>query len=110
MNITAGKLRGYQQLSNEQDIFTVVAFDHRDVFVETLSQTIGVPEATWAQVVAEKIRICQALAPYASSVMLDPLYSVGPVLTAGVLPGSVGFVAARENDPASPRPDFGETS
>ena len=36
--LSLGKIRCLQQLTNEFGVFTVVAFDHRDVFVETLSK------------------------------------------------------------------------
>jgi tagatose-1,6-bisphosphate aldolase len=85
-----------QQLTNEFGVFAMTAFDHRDAFVATLSQTLGVPEASWEMVAAEKIRIAQVLAPHSSGVLLDPLYSAGPVLSSGALPGRVGFAVARE--------------
>ena len=97
MNILPlGKIHCMQQLTNELGVFTMVAFDHRDVFVEALSKTLGVDQATWQTVVEEKRRIAQALAPHASAVLLDPLYSAGPVITGGALPKSTGFAVARE--------------
>lgn len=94
--LSLGKIRCFQQLTNEFGVFTMVAFDHRDAFVASLSQTLGVAEASWDMVVAEKIRIARALAPHASAVLLDPLYSAGPVLVSGALPARTGFVVARE--------------
>ena len=94
--LSLGKIRCFQQLTNEFGVFAMVAFDHRDVFVDTLSQTLGVEQAAWSVVVAEKERIARALAPHASAVLLDPLYSAGPVLAAGALPGNVSFAVARE--------------
>lgn len=95
-SLSLGKIRCLQQLTNERGIFTMVAFDHRDAFVATLSKTLGGAEASWDKVASEKIRIARALAPHASGVLLDPLYSVGPILAAGALPGTVGFAVARE--------------
>lgn len=94
--LSLGKIRCLQQLTNEFGVFTMAAFDHRDVFVETLSQTLGVKQAAWDVVAAEKIRIARALAPHASAVLLDPFYSAGPVIASGVLPGRTGFAVARE--------------
>ena len=94
--LSLGKIRCMQQLTNEFGIFTMIAFDHRDVFVEALSQTLGVAQTTWRTVVAEKNRIAQALAPHASAVLLDPLYSAGPVIAGGFLPQGTGFAVARE--------------
>lgn len=94
--LSLGKIHCFQQLTNEVGVFTMAAFDHRDVFVETLSQTLGVEQAAWDIVAAEKIRIARAVAPHASGVLLDPLYSAGPVIASGVLPGRTGFAIARE--------------
>ncbi|MCB0163000.1 MAG: hypothetical protein KDI79_02165, partial [Anaerolineae bacterium] len=77
--LSLGKIHCFQQLTNEFKVFTMAAFDHRDAFVASLSQMLGVAEADWETVAAEKIRIAKALAPHASAVLLDPLYSAGPV-------------------------------
>ncbi len=94
--LSLGKIRCMQQLTNEFGVFAVAAFDHRDGFVAALTQTLGEVEVSWQRIAAEKIRIAQALGPHSSGVLLDPLYSAGPVITAGALPGNVGFAVARE--------------
>lgn len=94
--LSLGKIRCLQQLTNEVGVFSMAAFDHRDVFVEALSRTIGVEQAAWETVVAEKIRIARALAPHASAILLDPLYSAGPVIAGGALPKQTGLAVARE--------------
>lgn len=94
--LSLGKIRCLQQLTNDFGVFTMTAFDHRDVFVAALSQTLGVERVDWGTVAAEKIRIARALAPHASAILLDPLYSAGPVVASGVLPGSTAFAVARE--------------
>lgn len=91
-----GKIRCFDQLTNQAGVFTMVAFDHRDVFVAELSRTLGVEQADWATVAAEKIRLARALGPHASAVLLDPLYSAGPVLAEGALPSYTGLAVARE--------------
>lgn len=94
--LSLGKIRCLQQLTNEAGIFTMTAFDHRDAFVAALSKTLGVAEADWGTVAAEKTRIARALAPHASAVVLDPLYSAGPVVASGALPSGTAFAVARE--------------
>ena len=44
--LSLGKMRCLQQLPSEFGVFTMAAFDHRDVFVEALSQTLGVEKAS----------------------------------------------------------------
>jgi len=94
--LSLGKIRCLQQLTNELGVFTIIAFDHRDDFAAVLRKTLGVESADWDLVVAEKIRIAHALTPHASAVLLDPVYSAGPVITSGVLPDSTGFAVALE--------------
>lgn len=95
--LSLGKIRCMQQLTTDSGVFAVTAFDHRDSFVTALGQTLGVAQVPWETVVAEKIRIARALGPHSSGVLLDPLYSAGPVLAEpGALPGRVGLVVARE--------------
>jgi tagatose 1,6-diphosphate aldolase len=94
--LSLGKIRGLQQVANEAGVITMVAFDHRDSFVEVLRQTLKVEPLPWETVAAEKVRIARALAPFASSVLLDPLYGAGPVIASQVLPGKVAFAVARE--------------
>ncbi len=107
--LSLGKIRCLQQLSNRFGVFTVAALDHRDVFVDSLSQTFGVEQADWDTVVAEKIRIAKALAPYSSAVLLDPLYSVGPVIANNILPAETAFAAALEKSSYSDQ-DAGRTT
>ena len=66
--LSLGKVRCLQQLTNELGIFTIIAFDHRDDFVATLSTTLDVDQLDWKLVSAEKIRIAHALAPHASAI------------------------------------------
>jgi tagatose-1,6-bisphosphate aldolase len=94
--LSLGKIRCMQQLTNDFGIFAMTAFDHRDSFVEALGKTLGLEHISWERVVAEKIRIAQALAPHSSGVLMDPLYSAGPILTNGALSGRGGFAVARE--------------
>jgi tagatose 1,6-diphosphate aldolase len=95
-SLSLGKIHCFQELTNDSGVFAMVAFDHRDAFVASLNQTLGLAETAWETVAAEKIRIARALAPHVSAVLLDPLYSAGPALASGALPKGVGFAVARE--------------
>lgn len=93
--LSLGKIHCLQQLTNQAGIFTRVAFDHRDAFVAALSQTLGMAKVDWETVTTEKKRIARALAPHANAILLDLLYSAGPVLADGLMPKDVGFAIAR---------------
>lgn len=93
--LTLGKLRGLQQISTERGIFTITALDHRGSFARMVRAALGVTEIAWETVVEVKEQMVRTLAPHSSAILLDPVYGVGP-LVAGVLPGNVGLLFARE--------------
>ena len=94
--LTMGKLRGLQQIANQHGIFTITALDHRGSLVSMLERAFDTNHVAWEAVVAEKARLMQALAPHSSAILLDPLFGVGPMISQGLLPGSVGLLLASE--------------
>lgn len=94
--LTLGKLRGLQQIANDAGIFTITALDHRGSLESMLRRMRGKELLPWGVVVQEKERLTRALAPHSSAVLFDPVYSAGPMLARGVVPGSVGVLVARE--------------
>jgi tagatose 1,6-diphosphate aldolase len=90
-----GKLRGLQALAGRHGVFTVAALDHRDVFVAELASGLG-RRPSWEDVVEAKLQIARALAPHASAVMLDPIYSAAPAVLSGAVPPSTPYVVALE--------------
>ena len=90
-----GKVRGLQALAGSHGVFTVAALDHRDVFVADLASGLGRPPS-WEEVAEAKLQIAGTLAPHASAVMLDPIYSAAPAVLSGVIPPSTPFVVALE--------------
>ncbi len=95
MNISIGKLRGLQQLSNSQGLLTMCAIDHRGALKRALNKEN--PQAvTYQAMVDFKVDLCQAVVPFASADLLDPEFGVAQVISAGVLPGNVGLLVSRE--------------
>ncbi|GAB4451510.1 MAG: hypothetical protein Kow0031_34060 [Anaerolineae bacterium] len=94
--LTLGKLRGLQQIANESGIFTISALDHRGSLEKMLRRMRGEDSLPWAVVVQEKERLTRALASHSSAVLFDPVYSVGPMLARGGVPGSAGLLVACE--------------
>lgn len=95
MQTGIGKLRGLGAVSSEMGVFTILAFDHRQSFARMLpveaGKTIGFDE-----IVAAKSSVVRALAPHASGVLLDPVYSAAQSILDGSLPGKVGLLVAVE--------------
>jgi tagatose 1,6-diphosphate aldolase len=93
--LTIGKIRGLQATSTSQGVFSVLAFDHRQSFARMLPVIDG-REASYEDVVAAKCAVVEALAPYSSAVLLDPVYGAAQTIANGALPRETGLIVAVE--------------
>jgi tagatose 1,6-diphosphate aldolase len=95
MELTIGKRRGLQSTANQNQIFTVLAFDHRQSFVKMLpadtTSSVG-----YSEVVAAKLDVIEQLSPFSSAVLLDPLYGASQAIARDVLPAKTGLLVALE--------------
>jgi len=95
MNISIGKLRGLQQLADSRGIMTMCAIDHRGALKRALNEKN--PDAvSYQDMVDFKLDLCQAVAPFASAILLDPEYGAGQAIAAGLLPGPKGLLVSLE--------------
>ncbi|TEU17627.1 MAG: tagatose 1,6-diphosphate aldolase [Dehalococcoidia bacterium] len=95
MNISIGKLRGLQQLADSKGIMTMCAIDHRGALKRALNEEN--PDAvSYQDIVDFKLDLCQAVAPFASAILLDPEYGAGQAIAAGLLPGPKGLLVSVE--------------
>jgi tagatose 1,6-diphosphate aldolase len=95
MNISIGKLRGLQQLGDSMGIMTMCAIDHRGALKRALNKEH--PEAVnYQDMVNFKLDLCQAVEPFASAILLDPEYGVGPAIAACLIPGHKGLLVSAE--------------
>lgn len=95
MNLSIGKLRGLQQLANDNGFLTICAIDHRGALRRSMNPEN--PDAvSYQDMVDFKLDLCQAMAPLASAILLDPLYGAGQAIAAGVLPGHIGLLVSLE--------------
>lgn len=90
-----GKLRGLASTATKEGVFTILAFDHRQSFTKMLTPKQG-EAASYADIVAAKSAVVEALSPYASAVLLDPEYSAAQSIANGALPGRTGLLVAVE--------------
>ena len=95
MNISIGKLRGLQQLADSKGIMTMCAIDHRGALKRALNEK-NPATVSYQDIVDFKLDLCQAVAPFASAVLLDPEYGVGQAIAAGLLPGPKGLLVSIE--------------
>jgi len=93
MALSIGVLRGLQQISNQQGIFTMAAMDQRGALKSMLNPGGDVPYGEMRQT---KIDVVGALAPHASALLIDPEYGAAECIAEGALPGSCGLIVSIE--------------
>jgi len=71
MNISIGKLRGLQQLADSRGIMTMCAIDHRGALKRALNER-NPAAASYQDMVEFKLDLCEAVAPFASAILLGP--------------------------------------
>jgi len=95
MKISIGKLRGLRQLADSKGMMTMCAIDHRGALKRALNKKD--PDAvSYQEIVDFKLDLCQAIAPFASAILLDPEYGAGQAIAAGLLPGPKGLLISME--------------
>jgi tagatose 1,6-diphosphate aldolase len=93
--LSVGKVRGLQQISTAEGIFTICAMDHRGS-LRTMIEKEQRQEVEYEEMVDRKLELCAALAPYASAVLLDPNYGAAQCIAAAALPGNTGLLVSIE--------------
>jgi len=93
--LSIGKLRGFQQVADSRGILTVCALDHRGSLRRALGEKNS-NAVSYQDMVDFKLDLCQAVAPFASAVLLDPIYGAAQTITSGVLPGHTGLLVSIE--------------
>jgi len=91
--LSIGKLRGLQQLATADGIFTMCAMDHRGSLQHIMGEGA---ELNYGEMVERKLELCSQLAPYASAVLLDPVFGAAQCIARGVLPKSTGLMVSIE--------------
>jgi len=95
MNLSIGKLRGLQQVADDNGFLTICAIDHRGALQRAMNEED--PDAvTYQDMVDFKLDLCQAMAPYISAVLLDPVYGAAQAVASGILPGHIGLLVSLE--------------
>ena len=94
-NISIGKLRGLQQLADAKGMMTMCAIDHRGALKRALNEA-NPAAVSYRDIVDFKLDLCQAVAPFASAVLLDPEYGAAQAIAAGLLPGQKGLLVSME--------------
>jgi tagatose 1,6-diphosphate aldolase len=109
VTLTPGKIRGLSTTSSSKGTFKILAADHRDsmrVIIDP-DQPDCVPSQTITDI---KMSLLRKIAPYATAVMLDPLYSAAQAIVTQSLPGHIGFLCALEAQGYAGEPTARETA
>jgi len=91
--LTIGKLRGLQQLATDDGIFAMCAMDHRGSLQHIMGEGV---ELSYGEMVERKLELCSQLAPYASAVLLDPVFGAAQCIARGALPKGTGLMVSLE--------------
>ena len=93
--LTSGKYTGLQKLSNEKDILSMCAMDHRRSLRKMLCND-DPSSVSYQTLVDFKIDLCRELAPHASAVMLDPVYGATQCIAMRIIPDNTGLIVTLE--------------
>ncbi|MFC1984446.1 tagatose 1,6-diphosphate aldolase [Chloroflexota bacterium] len=93
--LSIGKIRGLQQITNPDGIFTICAMDHRGSLRSMIDKEN--PEGVDSkEMIRRKIELCSTLAKCASAVLLDPIFGAAQCIGRNVLPNSTGLLVSIE--------------
>lgn len=93
--LSAGKIRGLQQIATPDGIFTMCAMDHRESLRSMIDKKH--PDAvSYDEMVKRKLELCFSLAKYASAVLLDPIFGAAQCVSHRALPGNTGLLVSIE--------------
>jgi tagatose-1,6-bisphosphate aldolase len=89
-----GTVRRLTRLATPDGFFCVAALDHPENYLALFDR--DVTRVSHETVVGSKLELAGALAPHASALLLDPVWSLGQAIATGTLPGGVGVIAPIE--------------
>jgi tagatose-1,6-bisphosphate aldolase len=90
--ISIGKFRGLKACTSERGTFTCLALDHRQNLRKANPAYLADAELS-----RFKLDVTAELAPFATTVLLDPEVSAAQAISVGALPGNTAFVVAVES-------------
>lgn len=100
LNLTPGKLRGLQSISNPNGTLTMVAFDQNSSMISMIKDSLKKKgesrEPTYEEIVEAKVTLARALAPCASAILVDAYYGAWNSLASQAIPRDVGLIVRVE--------------
>jgi tagatose 1,6-diphosphate aldolase len=100
LNLTPGKLRGLQRISNANGTLTMVALDQNSSMISMIRDALKkhgeTREPTFNEIVEAKVTLAHALAPKGSALLVDAYYGAWNTVASFSLPRDVGLLVRVE--------------
>lgn len=90
-----GKLRRMARISDTDGFIRVAAIDHPDTYLVLFDPDVST--VSFEEVVESKLELVEAMAPHATAMLLDPVWSIGQSVAGGALPRDVGLISGLED-------------
>ncbi len=96
LDLTPGKLRGLQRISNPNGTLTMVALDQNSSMISMIKDSLKKKgdnrEPTFEEMVEAKVMLARTLSPAASAVLVDAYYGAWNTVASFGLPRDVGLL------------------
>lgn len=96
LNLTPGKFRGLQKISNANGTLTMVALDQNSSMMTMIKDSLKKKgenrEPTFAEMVEAKVHLARTLSPAASALLVDAYYGAWNTVVSAALPRDVGLL------------------
>ncbi|HEY8505781.1 MAG TPA: tagatose 1,6-diphosphate aldolase, partial [Gemmataceae bacterium] len=100
LNLTPGKLRGLQRISNPNGTLTMVATDQNSSMIKMIKDSLAKKgenrEPTFEEIVEAKVMLARSLAPSASAILVDAYYGFASTIASFAVPREVGVLVRLE--------------
>ena len=102
LNLSPGKIRGLQRITNPNGTLTMVATDQNSAMIGLIkkSRPSGAPDPSYDEIVEAKIDLTQALASHCSALLIDALYGALNVVASHSIPACTGMLIRIEKSGA----------
>ncbi len=94
--LTIGKIRGLQQIANNQGIFVITAMDQRGSMRRMINPQAP-KDVPPDKIITIKLQLASTFSPRSSAVLLDPQFGAAQSIAHGVLAGTCGLLVALEH-------------
>jgi tagatose 1,6-diphosphate aldolase len=102
LNLSPGKIRGLQRITNPNGTLTMVATDQNSAMIGLMKKAkpAGAADPSYDEIIEAKIDLTQALAPHCSALLTDALYGALNVIASQSIPAHTGLLIRVEKSGA----------